>query len=122
MTPDFQPALLLPGIPSLDSKPGTDHAFRKYGPSVCIAGLQAHPDKRGKLSTTERMPPESLRNVAKHPSEWIRRVQGTESNYYRATGSAESLMLKAAELGQRWMKGVSGELALQKLREQTLPW
>ena len=45
-----------------------------------------------------------------------------ESRYYRAIGSAEALMLKAADLAQRWMKGVSRELALQKLREQPLPW
>jgi hypothetical protein len=51
----------------------------------------------------------------------MRRVQGTESRYYRAVGSAEALMLKAADLGQRWMKGVSGEFALKKLREQPIP-
>ena len=39
----------------------------------------------------------------------MRRAQGIESNYYRAIGSAESLMLKAIELGQRWKKGVSGD-------------
>ena len=27
-----------------------------------------------------------------------------------------------ADLGQRWMKGVSGEFALKKLREQPIPW
>jgi len=42
--------------------------------------------------------------------------------YYLAMGLAEALMLKAADLGQRWMKGVSGELALKKLREQPIPW
>ena len=31
-------------------------------------------------------------------------------------------MLKAADLGQRWMKGVSRELALKKLQEQSVPW
>jgi hypothetical protein len=31
-------------------------------------------------------------------------------------------MLKAADLGQRWMKGVSGEFALKKLREQPKLW
>jgi hypothetical protein len=30
-------------------------------------------------------------------------------------------MLKAADLDQRWMKGVSGEFALKKLREQPIP-
>jgi REP element-mobilizing transposase RayT len=84
-------------------------------------GLQAHSEKRGKLSAHEEAPPEGLWSVAHHPKEWIRRVQGTESRYYRAIGSAEALMLKAADLGQRWMKGVSGEFALKKLREQPIP-
>ncbi|WP_376692336.1 transposase [Wenzhouxiangella sp. EGI_FJ10409] len=85
-------------------------------------GLQAHPDKRGKLSPTEEAPPDGLWSLANHPREWMRRVQGTERRYYRAIGSAEALMLKAADLGQRWMKGVSGEFALKKLREQPVPW
>jgi len=71
---------------------------------------------------TEEAPPEGLWAVANHPKEWMRRVQGTESRYYRAIGSPEALMLKAADLGQRWMKGVSGEFALKKLREQPILW
>jgi len=45
-------------------------------------------------------------------------VQGTESQYYRAIGSAEALMLKAAELKQHWMKGICGERARQLLAQQ----
>ncbi|MDZ7792082.1 MAG: transposase [Xanthomonadales bacterium] len=85
-------------------------------------GLQANPNKRGKLSAAEETPPEGLWGVASHPREWMRRVEGTESRYYRAIGSAETLMLRAADLGQRWMKGVSREFALKKLREQPLSW
>jgi hypothetical protein len=51
----------------------------------------------------------------------MRRAQGTESGYYRAIGSPEALIQKAADLGQPWMKGVSGECALKKLREQPIP-
>jgi len=109
-------------VAGLDVDTLSDLTESSYIELVRWTGLQAHPDKRGKLSATEETPPESLWNVAKHPGEWMRRVQGTESQYYRAIGSAESLMLKAAELGQRWMKGVSGEFALQKLREHPLPW
>jgi hypothetical protein len=109
-------------VAGLDAGTLSDLTESSYMELVRWTGLQAHPNKRGKLSANEDMPPDSLWNVAKHPGEWMRRVQGTENNYYRAIGSAESLMLKAAELGQRWLKGVSGELALQKLREQPLPW
>jgi REP element-mobilizing transposase RayT len=83
-------------------------------------GEQAHPLKRGKLrSPTEEKPPEILWTLASQPKQWMRRVQGTESRYYRAIGSAEALMAKATELGQRWMKGVSDERAQMLLRQQT---
>ena len=100
----------------------SDLTESSYIELVRWTGLQAHPQKRGKLSATEEAPPDGLWSVANHPREWMRRVQGTESRYYRAIGSAEALMLKAADLGQRWMKGVSGEFALKKLREQPVPW
>ena len=79
-------------------------------------GEQARPDKRGKLQSTS--PPAVLWAVAKHPRQWVRQVQGTESAYYRAIGSAEALMLKAKELKQHWMKGVCGERARQLLAQQ----
>lgn len=52
-------------------------------------GLQAHPNKRGRLSAAEEASPEGLWTVTKHPHEWIRRLQGAESRIYRAIGSAE---------------------------------
>ena len=85
-------------------------------------GLQAHPEKRGKRTATEEAPPYGLWSVANKPRKWMRRVQGTGSRYYRAIGSAEALMLKGADLGQRWMKGVSREFVIKKLREQPTPW
>jgi len=85
-------------------------------------GEQAHPLKRGKLNPSKGpaadRPPEILWSLAKHPKQWTRQVQGTELAYYRAIGSAEALMAKAAEIGQRWMKGVSGERAWQILKSQ----
>jgi len=63
-------------------------------------------------------PPSALWSVAKHPKQWLRQVQGTESQYYRAIGSAEALMLKAVELKQHWMKGISGERDRQLLAQQ----
>ncbi len=85
-------------------------------------GEQAHPMKRGKLNGKKKAdsekPPEAIWSLARHPKQWMRRVQGTESHYYRAIGSAEALMAKAAEIGQRWMKGVSGERAWLILKAQ----
>lgn len=47
--------------------------------------------------------------AAECPRAWLRQVQGTESRYYRAIGSAELLMDKAAELGQIYGRGFSNK-------------
>jgi len=47
-----------------------------------------------------------LEIIKKHSERWLREDRGSESKYYRAIGSAEALMAKAAEHGQRWMQGV----------------
>ncbi|MEN1728085.1 MAG: hypothetical protein AAGJ52_06560 [Pseudomonadota bacterium] len=85
-------------------------------------GEQVHPHKRGRLRKAPESPgtiPEALWSVSNHPKRWLRQVQGTESRYFRAIGSAEALMAKAEALGQRWMKGVCGERAMLLLRSQT---
>lgn len=104
------------------STPLAELTESSYIDLVRWAGRQAHPDKRGKLSAAEEAPTEGLWSVASPTRDWTRRVQGTESRYYRAIGSAEALMLKAADLAQRRMKDVSGGFALKKLREQPIPW
>ena len=109
-------------VVGLDADALSDLTESNYIELVRWTGLQSHPEKRGKLSATEKAVPDSLWSVANHPQEWMRRMQGTESRYYRTIGSAEALMLKAADQGQHWMKGVSGEFALKKLREQPIPW
>ena len=84
-------------------------------------GEQARSDKRGKLKSLtdgNRAAPADIWQIANHPKEWVRQVQGTESVYYRAIGSAEALMTKADELGQVWMKGVASEIARKILRER----
>jgi len=78
-------------------------------------------NKRGKLKSLTKVgtnAPADIWQVTSHSKQWIRQVQGTESIYYRAIGSAEALMAKAAELGQTWMKGVAGDLARKILRER----
>jgi hypothetical protein len=85
------------------------------------AGEQARPDRRGKLKPLaegKRAAPADIWQVAGHPKEWVRQVQGTENLYFRAIGSAEALMAKAEALGQTWMKGVAGDVAKKILRER----
>lgn len=82
-------------------------------------GEQARSDKRGTLKPLtegKRAAPADIWQIADNPEQWVRQVQGTESFYYRAIGSAEALMAKAAELGQAWMKGVASEVAIKTLK------
>ena len=63
------------------------------------------------LTEGKRDAPADNWQIASHPKQWVRQVQGTESIDYRAIGSAEALMAKAEELGQVWMKGVAAQIA-----------
>ena len=107
-------------VAGLDSDALLNMTESSYIELVQWTGEQARPDKRGKLKPADQIttPPSALWAVAKHPKQWLRQVQGTESAYYRAIGSAEALMLKAKELKQHWMKGVCGERARQLLAQQ----
>ena len=109
-------------VAGLDAGALLDMTESSYIDLVQWTGEQLHPMKRGKLisrSDLGNRPPEVVLKLSKHSDRWLRQVRGTESRYYRAVGSAEALMTKAAELGQRWMQGVSGERALMILRSQT---
>jgi len=95
---------------------------RSYIDLVQWTGEQLHPLKRGRLKSqaeSAHKPPQVVLKLSRHSDRWLRQVQGTEFKYYRAIGSAEALMAKAAELGQRWMQGVSGERAWLIIRSQT---
>jgi len=107
-------------VAGLDSDALMNMTESSYIELVQWTGEQARPDKRGQLKPANQItdPPSALWTVAKHPKQWLRQVQGTESQYYRAIGSAEALMLKAAELKQHWMKGICGERARQLLAQQ----
>jgi len=109
-------------VAGLDAEALLDMTESSYIELVQWTGEQFHPMKRGKLmarSDRKDRPPEVVLKLSKHSDRWLRQVRGTESRYYRAIGSAEALMAKAAELGQRWMQGVSGERAWMILRSQS---
>lgn len=110
-------------VAGLDAKALIGMTESSYLDLVQWTGEQAHPLKRGKLNSSKApatdKPPAILWSLVKHPQQWTRQVQGTELLYYRAIGSAEAMMAKAAAIGQRWMKGVSGERAWLILKSQT---
>ena len=108
-------------VAGLDAESLLNMTESSYIELVQWTGEQARPDKRGKLKplTKNGTPaPSDIGQVASHPKVWLRQVQGTESIYYRAIGSAEALMAKAEALGQVWMKGVAGEVARRILKER----
>ena len=106
-------------VAGLDANSLLEMTEPSYIELVQWTGGQARADKRGKLRRQEQSaPPAAIWSLADAPKQWVRQVQGTESRYYRAIGSAEALMAKAAELGQTWMKGISGERAKMLLRKQ----
>ncbi|MBB6087261.1 transposase [Wenzhouxiangella marina] len=114
------PTRPLKPVAGLDAKALLGMTESSYLELVQWTGEQAHPRKRGKISRPKaKSAPDALWTLAKHPDQWLRRVKGTESRYYRAIGSAEALMAKAAVMGQRWMKGVHSEKALILIRQQT---
>ena len=116
------PGLGLKPVAGLDADALLGMTERSYIELVQWTGEQPHPTKRGCLMPkpgSSEAPPDALKIVADHQDRWLRQVQGTESLYFRAIGSAEALMAKAAELGQRWMQGVCGERAWIIIRSQT---
>ena len=61
------------------------------------------PDKQGKVAATE---PTILSKLGFTHSQWHQQMRGTETRYRRAIGSAQSLIEKAAAMGQHWLKGI----------------
>jgi hypothetical protein len=65
--------------------------------------------REGKRGTIAADAPPVLSNLGMQERQWQAQVLGIESRYWRAVGSVESLMVKAASLGQRWLKGAGRE-------------
>lgn len=80
---------------------------------------QKQPHKHDPATMHDGMdaPPPGLWAVAKHPLEWLYQVQGIEAHYYRAVGNPEALLIKAHDMRQRWMKGISSAVRVESLRQ-----
>jgi REP element-mobilizing transposase RayT len=74
-------------------------------------GRQVHPNKRGVLVGA---PPCALRRLAHDATPWPRQVLAVGSDFHRAVGAAESLIAKAAAMGQRWLQGIGAARRLLK--------
>ena len=60
-------------------------------------------DKRGRIEAKE---PPVLRKLGLSERQWHQQMLGTETNYWRAIGSAQALIEKAMAMGQGWLKGL----------------
>ena len=79
----------------------------KWWVSSCVAladwtGRIVRPDKRGAIAQDA---PSVLARIDCDPRTWRCQVLGIESRYWRAVGSVDALLVKAAEMGLRWLKG-----------------
>ncbi len=61
------------------------------------------PDKRGSIDAIE---PPILRKLGLSERQWHQQMIGTETKYWRAIGTAQALIEKAAAMGQGWLKGI----------------
>jgi hypothetical protein len=76
--------------------------YRDYLQLVDWSGRQLRPG-RGHISSQA---PPLLATLGATSPMWIADVRGLESRYWRAVGSTRALAEKAAQIGQKWLKGL----------------
>jgi len=82
------------------SRPGfLPLSSRQYIELVDWSGRQLHPNQRGCIA--HNAPPPLPRGI--DTAHWLAQVRGVELRYCRAIGSAQVLLDKAREMGQRWL-------------------
>jgi REP element-mobilizing transposase RayT len=63
--------------------------------------------------------PHALVSLPLSPRQWRIQVNATESQYWRAIGSMESLMDRALQTGRRWLRGIGTARALEQVANTT---
>jgi REP element-mobilizing transposase RayT len=72
-------------------------------------GRQLRPGKKGAIPQSA---PAALRRLGIAPDRWTQHVRGVGSGYWRAIGSVQDLLDKAAAMGQHWLQGIRTARAL----------
>ncbi len=80
---------------------------------VDVSGRQLHPNKHGRIPPTA---PAVLKQIGLNEPQWLVQVRGIESRYCRAVGGVDALLCLALRLGQRWVRGIVGANALERMR------
>ena len=99
-----------PLLPIAGCGPPRSVSQTEYLKLVDETGRAVRDDKPGVI---DRALPSIARRLGMSESAWIDQVQGTQSGYWRAIGLVESLLDKAVELKQRWLRGVAFARRLQ---------
>jgi len=97
------PAAALGPLAGMLLAPSLSVCTLDYLELVDWSGRMARDDKRGSITATK---PSALRQLGMTEHRWQSQMLGIESRYYRAVGTVDSLLIKARELGQCWLKGV----------------
>ncbi len=114
VTTDTQDATqLLSCIHSSLSSPTLPLTVADYLEVIDWTARLTRADKRGAINAAE---PTVLRKLGLTERQWSTQVLGTETRYWRAIGSAQSLIAKAAAIGQSWLKGIGAAESLMRLR------
>ena len=75
----------------------------EYIEFVDQTGRILHSGKRGMIGAHE---PPALRKLGPDMNHWTMQVKGIGSGYWRAVGTAEELIEKAAEIPRTWLCGI----------------
>ena len=89
-------------MPVAGNGPARAISAKEYLVLVDETGRMLRDDGGGSI---HRALPSILARVGLSERAWLQQVRGTSSCYWRAIGSFESLVAKASELGQQWLKG-----------------
>ena len=91
-----EPVRSVAGPPAVGCLPITQANYIRL---VDWAGRQLHPGKRGVIA--DAAPPALPLRI--DATAWLNKVNGVESRFCRAIGSAQTLLDKARQIGQRWL-------------------
>jgi hypothetical protein len=103
-------------LSSINGTTATDHlpiTTQDYLDLIDWTARLTRDDKRGSIGASE---PPILRKLGLSEQQWNQQTLGTETRYWRAIGSARSLMDKAAAIGQAWLKGIGSAQLLTRSR------
>ena len=95
-TQQANPVCAIAGPPAVGFLPISEADYIRL---VDWAGRQLHPGKRGAI-VDDALPALGLRMDT---ATWLAQVSAVESRFCRAIGSAQALLDKAREIGQRWL-------------------